>query len=221
MESRAERGSKYGNIDVIYGPMFSGKSDELIRILGIAERHGREIVQAFYPHVDNRGKPGTINTADGEEFPATEVFSSREIVEKLKPGVTLVGIDEAQFMDMKLPEVCIEIAAMGKKVIVAGLATDFKYEVFGPMGGILAIADFHTKMRARCGECGDWADRTQRFVRKEDGTIRPARRDEDVVVVGGKEDDLREKKNEEGKKKAVSIYDARCHNHHIVGDPLE
>jgi thymidine kinase len=214
MDRNAERGSRFGSIEVIYGPMFSGKSDVLIETLRIAQEYGKENVQAFYPHVDDRGKPGTINTANGKEFPATEVFSSKEIKEKLRDDATIVAVDEAQFMDMDLPAVCIDIAAMGKKVIVAGLATDFKNDTFGPMGGILAIADKSDKRVARCKECGVYATRTQRFVMEEDGSVRPARRDEDVVVVGGKKDDVRGNKTK-------SFYEARCPDHHIVDNPLQ
>lgn len=209
-ERTGERRQQVGIIEVIYGPMFSSKSDELIKVLKIAEKHGREIVQAFYPHIDNRGKPGTINTADGDEFPATEVFSSREIAIKLRSDVTMVGIDEAQFMDMDLPRVCIELAAMGKTIVVAGLGTDFKNDVFGPMGAMLAVADKTTKKTARCEVCGRIANRTQRLVDEGSGQIRPARRTEDVIDVGGKKDDVR------GNHSKRSFYEARCADHHVV-----
>lgn len=212
MDRRAERKKTYGSIEVIAGPMFSRKSDELIEVLRIAQKHGREEVQAFYPDTDDRGNPGTINTADGKEFPATAVKSSMEIKEKLRPGVTLVGVDEAQFMDMDLQRVCVDLAAMGKKVIVAGLPTDFKNETFGPMGDMLAVANEITKKKARCEVCGEHAARTQRLVEEPDGTVRPAKRSEDVVVVGGKKDDPRGS----AEKNHKNFYEARCEEHHEI-----
>ena len=212
-DRRAERQGQYGKIEVIGGPMFSRKSDELIEVLRIARDHGQESVQAFYPHIDDRGNPGTINTVDGKHFPATEVFSSKEIKEKLKSDVTVIGIDEAQFMDMDLQKVCIDFAMMGKTVIVAGLLTDFKKDTFGPMGDMLAIANEITLKKARCEVCGRHARWTQRLVEEEGGNTRPAKRSEDVIDVGGKKDDIR---NQDKSRKKKSFYQARCDDHHIV-----
>lgn len=223
VEQTAEQDPHYGRIEVIFGPMFSGKSEELIRRLIRARDHGHKKVQAFYPYTDDRGKRGTINTANGEEYPAIEVLSSKGILEKIEPGVDIVGIDEAQFFDMELTHICIGLAKMGKIVIVSGLAADFKNDSFGPMGGILAIAEASDRRTAYCDHCGAVADRTQRLVKEPNGTIRVARRDEDVVVVGGKINDIRGRSIDvdSTEKKAVSIYEARCHDCHEVAEPLE
>lgn len=193
-----ERQPQQPGIDVICGPMFSGKSSELINLLKRLPHAGYE-VEAFYPEADDRRGEGTINSEDGAEYPATPVKTSREILEKVKPGVQIVGIDEAQFFDMELTVVCMELARSGRRVVVAGLDKDFKGEPFGPMGELKLEADNVESKVAFCKKCGGAASFTQRIVNDE-----PAHYEEEVVVVG-----------------ATELYEARCRSHHEVpGKPI-
>jgi len=187
-----------GSVEVIVGPMFSGKSDRLIYILRQAI-YARHKVQAFKPIKDDRRGEDTINTYDGISFPATQVGSSEDILTSLEPGVDVIGIDEGNFFDMNLTEVCKKLASSGKHVLIAGLHSDFRGEPFGPMADLLVDADYVEKRHARCGTCGHAASRTQRIIRSPNGEKRPAFYDDPQIVVGGEE-----------------MYEARCRHHHEV-----
>ena len=185
-----------GSIYVITGSMFSSKSDRLIWILRQAE-YARFRVQAFKPEVDVRRGNDTINTFDQVKFPATSVEKASQILEKLEDGVQVVGIDEGNFFDMELVDVCKTLARLGKHVVVAGLHSDFKGETFGPMGLLQVEADYIERRQARCSVCGKPASKTQRLIRDENG-IRPAYYEDPVVVVGEEQ------------------YEARCRHHHEI-----
>ena len=199
VESRPEflHGNHIGTVELICGPMFSGKSDELIRRLRLA-RYSKLQVQAFKPALDGRRGEETINTFDGIKFRATSVNTSEEILEFLYEGVQVVGVDEVQFFDRKLLEVCEELSDRGIRVIIAGLHSDFRGEPFGPMAELMIDADYVAKLQARCHECGAPASRTQR-LRIENGITRPAFYDEPTVVSGGED-----------------RYQARCRHCHDV-----
>jgi thymidine kinase len=158
---RPERGR--GQIEVIAGGMFSGKSEELVRRLRRAVI-ARQRVQVFKPAADDRHDDGRLVTRDQRELAATSVADAAELVARLEPSVEVVGIDEAQFFDHALAEAVEELADRGVRVIVAGLDQDYLRRPFGPMPGILAIAEYVDKMHAVCVRCGAAAHYSQRIA---------------------------------------------------------
>jgi len=151
-----------GIIEVITGSMFSGKTEELIRRLKRA-RFARQKVEIFKPEVDIRYARNELVSHDENSIPSSSVENSATIL-LLSAGVEVVGIDEAQFFDKGLVEVCSKLANQGLRVIVAGLDMDFKGQPFGPMPGIMAIADYVTKVHAICVRCGQVAQFSHRLV---------------------------------------------------------
>jgi thymidine kinase len=151
-----------GWIEVVCGPMFSGKTEELIRRLRRAEL-ARQKVQVFKPEIDVRYSKSDIVSHSSQRAAAMTVQSSGAILELLEPGTQVVGIDEAQFFDPRVVKVAEHLAGEGKRVLVAGLDTDFRAEPFEPMPALIAIADYVTKLSAVCMQCGDPATRTQRL----------------------------------------------------------
>ncbi|MCJ7707277.1 MAG: thymidine kinase [Anaerolineales bacterium] len=182
-----------GIVEVITGPMFSGKSDELIRRLRRA-RIARQSIQVFKPSVDTRYANDKVTSHAGTEFEATPVEDAARIVGQIAENTTVVAIDEAQFFDARIIEVVRALADRGVRVIIAGLDTDFRGEPFGPMPVLMAQAELVEKLSAICMVCGDAATRTQRLING-----RPAKYDDPVVVVGASE-----------------LYEARCRSHHQV-----
>jgi len=183
-----------GSIDVVCGSMFCGKTEELIRLLRRAVI-ARQIVQVFKPAIDVRYDSGVkVTSHAGMAFDAIPVKNASEILEKLNKETTVVGIDEAQFLDEEIVTVVQTLADRGIRVIVAGLDTNFRGEPFGSMPTLMAIAENVQKLHAICMVCGEPASRTQRLVNG-----RPARYDEPIVVVG-----------------AAEMYEARCRKHHEV-----
>jgi len=170
-----------GWIEVVVGPMFSGKSEELIRRLRRAEI-ARQRVQIFKPAIDARYAANEIVSHSGLGIPSDNVFKAAEIMEKLSPRTEVVGIDEAQFLGDEVVDVCTKLANLGKRVIVAGLDTDYRGRPFEPMPRLLAIAEEITKLLAICVRCGNPAVHTQRLVESEE-----------LIVVG-----------------ATGAYEARC-----------
>lgn len=150
-----------GHIEVIAGGMFSGKSEELVRRLRRAVI-ARQRVQVFKPATDTRNEGERVVTRDNRELDAESVADSKELNEKLRWGVQVVGIDEAQFFDVGLAKLLNEIADAGVRVIVAGLDQDFRRRPFGPMPGILATAEYVDKVHAICVRCGAPAHYSQR-----------------------------------------------------------
>jgi thymidine kinase len=143
-----------GWIEVVVGPMFSGKSEELIRRLRRAEI-ARQRVQIFKPAIDARYAANEIVSHSGLGIPSDNVAKASEIMEKLQPRTEVVGIDEAQFLGDEVVDVCTKLANLGKRVIVAGLDTDYKGRPFEPMPRLLAIAEEITKLLAICVRCGN------------------------------------------------------------------
>lgn len=170
-----------GWIEVVVGPMFSGKSEELIRRLRRAE-FARQRVQIFKPAIDQRYGANEIVSHSGLGIASDNVNNAAEIMDKVQPRTEVVGIDEAQFLGEELVDVCTKLANLGKRVIVAGLDTDYLGRPFEPMPRLLAIAEEIVKLLAICVRCGNPAVHTQRLVESEE-----------LVVVG-----------------ATGIYEARC-----------
>jgi thymidine kinase len=170
-----------GWIEVIVGPMFSGKSEELIRRLRRAEI-GRQRVQIFKPVIDQRYSKNGIVSHSGLEIPSELVSTGSDILEKVAPRTEVVGVDEAQFLGESFVADCARLAELGKRVIVAGLDTDFLGRPFEPMPRLLAVAEEITKLLAICMRCGNPAVHTQRIVASEE-----------LIVVG-----------------AGGMYEARC-----------
>jgi thymidine kinase len=174
-----------GVLEVITGPMFSGKSEELIRRLKRA-RIARQRVACFKPDIDLRYHRTAIASHSAHE--ATTVASVELLREALYPqldAVEVVGIDEVQFFDPAIVPFAVELIQLGKRVLMAGLDTTFAAEPFGPVPALMAIADTVTKLSAVCMVCGQAAIHTQRLGQSQE-----------LVVVG-----------------AVGMYEARCRAH--------
>lgn len=182
-----------GSLEVVCGSMFCGKTDELIRRLRRAVI-ARKKVQVFKPAIDMRYSTEKINSHAGSAFDAVPISTAREILSMLDPEVTVVGIDEAQFLDDAILDVVEELITKGIRVIVAGLDTDFRAEPFGCIPVLMAKAERVDKLQAICMVCGGPASRTQRLVNGK-----PARYSDPVVIVG-----------------AAEMYEARCRTHHEV-----
>jgi thymidine kinase len=170
-----------GWIEVIAGSMFSGKSEELIRRLRRAQI-ARQRVQIFKPIIDGRYSREHIVSHSDMRIDAELVDNASAIVEKLDDRTEVVGVDEGQFFDQTLVDVSNQLANTGKRVIIAGLDTDFLGRPFEPMPQLLAVAEYITKTLAICMRCGSPANQTQRLVASKDR-----------VVVGG-----------------AGAYEARC-----------
>lgn len=153
-----------GWIEVICGPMFSGKSEELIRRLRRAET-ARRCIQVFKPALDTRYSDSEIVTHSDVRIPAISADSASEILENVTAKSEVIGIDEAHFFGAPLAKVADQLANAGKQVIVAGLDTDFMGRPFPPTPELLAIAEFITKTLATCACCGEPAKYSQRLLR--------------------------------------------------------
>jgi thymidine kinase len=174
LENSVRATGKRGSIEVITGSMFSGKTEELIRRLRRAQFAGLK-VEIFKPSLDKRYSETRVVSHDDKSIVSTPVDNASAIL--LYAGeVNVVGIDEAQFFDNAIVEVCNQLADNGIRVVIAGLDMDFMGNPFGPMPALLAIAEFVTKVHAICMRCGNLA---QYSFRKSD---------EDQVVVLGEKD---------------------------------
>lgn len=154
-----------GWIEVVCGSMFSGKTEELIRRLKRA-KFAKQKVEIFKPQIDTRYSEEEVVSHDANSIHSTPVSSSGNIF-LLSSDVDVIGIDEAQFFDMGLPEVCKKLADQGVRVIVAGLDMDYRGVPFGPMPHLLAAAEYVTKVHAICMSCGDLAQYTHRKSESE------------------------------------------------------
>ena len=164
-ENSIEGNKRKGCIEVVVGSMFSGKTEELIRRLKRA-KFAKQRVEIFKPQVDTRYSLESVVSHDANTIHSTPVSSSGNIF-LLSSDVDVVGIDEAQFFDMGLTEVCNKLADQGVRVIVAGLDMDYRGEPFGPMPQLLACAEHVTKVHAICVNCGDLAQYTHRKSESE------------------------------------------------------
>ena len=151
-----------GRIEVVCGSMFSGKTEELIRRLKRA-KFAHQKVEIFKPALDTRYSDVEVVSHDSNHITSTPIESSTSML-LLANDVDVVGIDEAQFFDADLVNVCEELARRGTRVIIAGLDMDFKCQPFGPMPALMAIADEVTKVHAICVRCGNLAYVSHRLV---------------------------------------------------------
>lgn len=170
-----------GWIEVICGPMFSGKSEELIRRLRRVEI-ARQRVQIFKPGIDQRFSDDHIVSHSDLKIRSENVQTGADVMARVDVRTEVIGIDEAQFLGMEVIDAVLKLADMGKRIIIAGLDTDYLGRPFHPMPELLAVADEITKTLAICVQCGNPAKHTQRLVASED-----------LIVVG-----------------ATGLYEARC-----------
>jgi thymidine kinase len=186
-----------GWIEVICGSMFSGKTEELIRRVKRATI-ARQKVQVFKPVIDTRYNVEKVSSHNGMQFDARPVPRAADILALVSEDTEVVAVDEVQFFDWEIADVCAALARRGKRVIAAGLDTDFRGEPFGPMPLLMAEAELVDKLQAICVKCGATASRTQRLING-----RPARYDDPVIMVG-----------------AAEVYEARCRAcHEVHGKP--
>lgn len=162
LENTPHTFKKAGWIEVICGSMFSGKTEELIRRLRRAQ-FAHQKVEIFKPAIDTRYHETEVVSHDDSRIPSSPVESSSNIL-LLSSGIEVLGIDEAQFFDDNLPDVCNQLANSGIRVIVAGLDMDFQGRPFGPMPQLLAIAEYVTKLHAICAQTGQLANYSYRLT---------------------------------------------------------
>jgi thymidine kinase len=177
---------KTGHLEVICGSMFSGKTEELIRRIRRAEI-AKQRVKVFKPKIDNRYSEFSIVSHSEQSYPSEVIENAEEMLEK-SFDAEVIGIDEAQFFENNLVQVCQSLADAGRRVIVAGLDQDYRALPFEPIPQLLAVAEYITKTMAICVICGAPANRTQRVSKESDR-----------VLVGGE-----------------NHYEARCRLHHVV-----
>jgi thymidine kinase len=182
-----------GSLEVICGSMFSGKTEELIRRLRRAQI-ARQTIQVFKPALDARYAKEAIASHNGLKLNAIPVQSCDDLQQQVDPEADVIAVDEVQFFEDEIIELCSRLADEGKRVICAGLDMDFRGEPFGPIPKLLAIAERVDKLQAICVVCGRTASRTQRLI---EGA--PACYHDPVVLVGASE-----------------VYEARCRHHHEV-----
>ena len=186
-----------GWVEVISGCMFAGKTEELIRRIKVLE-FAKQKILVFKPRIDNRYSESKVASHAGSMVESILIDKASDILDHVTSDVEVVAIDEVQFLDEDIIEVCNILADAGIRVMCAGLDTDFKGEPFGVMPTLLTEAEFVTKLTAVCVKCGAPATRTQRIVNEE-----PAKWDDPLIVVGAKE-----------------CYEAPCrHCHEVIGKP--
>ncbi|CEN38268.1 thymidine kinase [Capnocytophaga cynodegmi] len=155
LENTTNHSEKFGWIEVICGSMFSGKTEELIRRLRRAQ-FAKQKVEIFKPAFDTRYDEGKVVSHNSNEIQSTSVPAATNIL-LLADGCDVVGIDEAQFFDDEIVNVCNDLANRGMRVIVAGLDMDYKGKPFGPMPALMATAEYVTKVHAVCTRTGNLA----------------------------------------------------------------
>jgi len=188
---------KEGWIEVICGPMFAGKTEELLRRVNRLE-YAKINYCIFKPAIDDRYVLEEVVSHNGIGKEAIVVNDAQEILRHIDHNVQAVAIDEVQFFDAHIVDVCEYLANNGLRVIVNGLDMDFRGEPFAIMTQLLARAEFITKLTAICMQCGAAATRTQRLI---DG--QPARYNDEIILVG-----------------AAESYEARCrHCHQVLERP--
>ena len=184
-----------GYLEVITGCMFAGKTEELIRRINTLQFADKKVI-VFKPAIDNRYEEDFIVSHAGSKIRSIAISEAIEIFDHLDEDVDVVAIDEVQFFDDKVIDVCEHLALEGLRVMVAGLDMDFKGEPFGVIPTLLTQAEFVTKLTAVCTVCGSPATRTQRIIDGE-----PASYFDPIVLIGASES-----------------YEARCRHHHVVKD---
>ena len=185
------KGQRSGWIEVVCGSMFSGKTEELIRRLKRAQI-ANQVVEIFKPAIDTRYDEEKVVSHDANYILSTPVPNASKILELIKE-VDVVGIDEAQFFDDDITDVCQELASRGIRVIVSGLDMDYQVKPFGPMPALLSVSEYITKLHAICSHCGNLATHSYRLIPNED-----------KVLLGEKES-----------------YEARCRTCYAMGNILD
>ena len=173
-----------GWIEVITGCMFSGKSEELIRQIRRAQL-AKQNIKVFKPRIDNRYSRDQVASHNNNTSPSIVIDSPMEIFDYVDKHTQVVGVDEGQFFSQDLVQVVHQLAQQGKRVIIAGLDTDWRGRPFGPIPTLMAIAEVVNKQYAICMTCGEPATRTQRLIA-----------DDNDIVVG-----------------STGAYEARCRRH--------
>ena len=186
---------KEGWLEVISGCMFAGKTEELIRRIKVLE-YAKKKIAVFKPKIDNRYSEDSVVSHAGSSVKSFNIKNAREIFDYIDDSYDVIAIDEVQFFDEEIVEICDHFADQGKRVMVAGLDMDFRGEPFSVMPQLFTHAEFVTKLTAVCMKCGAPAIRSQRLI---DG--HPARYDDPIIQVGASEQ-----------------YEARCrHCHEVPG----
>jgi thymidine kinase len=163
------RNQRSGWIEVICGSMFSGKTEELIRRIRRA-KYANQRIQIFKPEKDIRYDVEKVVSHDENSIDSIPIRTSKEIYQHVA-DINVVGIDEAQFFDEHLPEVCQKLAIKGIRVIIAGLDMDYKGRPFGPMPSLLSVAEYITKVHAICPHCGNLATHSYRLSDEEETVV--------------------------------------------------
>lgn len=184
---------KDGWIEVISGNMYAGKTEELLRRVKRIE-YAKKSVLVFKPTIDNRYSESEVVSHNNERIKSINITEAKDILNYVNPLPFAIAVDEVQFLNHDLVDVCEYLADQGVRVILAGLDRDFRGEPFGIMPELLARAEYVTKLYAICQVCGAPATRTQRIINGK-----PAKYSDPVVMVGAKEQ-----------------YEARCRHCHIV-----
>lgn len=188
-----------GWIEVICGCMFAGKTEELIRRINVLS-YARKNILVFKPKIDDRYSTTEITSHAGSKVPCIVISEAKEILNHVNYDTDVVAIDEVQFFDEDVVDICEYLADSGLRVMVAGLDKDFRGEPFGVLPDLLTRAEFVTKLTAVCAKCGAPATRTQRIINGK-----PASFNDPIVLVGAKE-----------------AYEPRCrHCHEIVEKPIK
>jgi thymidine kinase len=169
LEQFPDKNRTNGWIEVICGSMFSGKTEELIRRIRRAE-FAQQSILLFKPKIDNRYSEENVVSHQGTAIEAKVIKNSSEILD-LWEKEKIVAVDEAQFFDSELANVCVQLANKGARVIVAGLDMDFKGLPFGPIPSILAMAEYVTKVHAICVSCGNLAQFSHRITSDEETVL--------------------------------------------------
>lgn len=156
------KGQRSGWIEVICGSMFSGKTEELIRRLKRA-KIAKQRVEIFKPKIDTRYDAQKVVSHDANSILSTPIEHSSQLL-KLAKGVSVIGVDEAQFFDDDLPNICQKLALHGSRIIIAGLDMDYRGKPFGPIPQLMAVAEYVTKVHAICPHCGNLATHSYRLA---------------------------------------------------------
>lgn len=163
------KGQRSGWIEVICGSMFSGKTEELIRRLRRA-KFANQKVEIFKPKTDDRYSHDSVVSHDENAIDSIVVEKSTDIL-NLANDISVIGVDEAQFFDEKLTDVCQNLAIRGVRIIVAGLDMDFRGKPFGPIPNLLAVAEYVTKVHAICPHCGNLATHSYRLSQEKETVV--------------------------------------------------
>jgi thymidine kinase len=189
-----------GSIEIICGPMFAGKSSELIRRARVAQEAGLKI-KVFKPQKDTRYSNFHITSHNGDKIPATPISYFKDISEYLDSKTNIIALDEVHFFKSSVSEAiytCTDLANEGYKLIISGIDQDFRGEPIHPLADLLAIAEKITKLKAYCSVCGEPAHQSQRLINNQ-----PAPYDSPTIQIGAKE-----------------LYEPRCRKCHQIIRPF-